>query len=183
MASHRKPSAFRPLSKLPKPQTAAAKEERRLRELEAEETAQDALRFAREIRRRQALEDQAAELGDPLHHPVPGLQEPDDAWEDLPPPLDNADEGHANAGEPEDPVLLSLHEQAKQMKRKKNLDRWEAEYTTMSNVFLQCKHITRDWSTTEWSQDLQPACNCGPTSVRHRQVVLVDIYSRSLHHV
>lgn len=183
MPSNRKPKSFRPLNRLPKPQTAAAREERRLRELEAEETAQDALRFARDIQRRQALEDQAAQRGEPLHQPAGGNPPPDDDWLDLPPPNEHEAEGHNDTDRPEDPIILSLHDQAKQMKRQKLLERWEAEYTTLFDVFLQCKHLTKDWSTSEWSQDVQPACNCGPASIRHRQVVLVDLHSTLWDHV
>lgn len=182
MASRRKPASFRPLSSLPRPRTPAAQEERRLRELEAEETAQDALRFARDIQRRQALERAAAQAGDP-HHAEPPLRWPEDEWEDIPPrPEDMIDELDPHAAHPNasDPILLSLHEQAKQLKRKKLLDNWEAQYATLFDSYLETKQKTKDWSTAAWNEDLQPACNCGTGLVRERQVVLVDIHGMML---
>lgn len=185
MPTRRKTKAFRPLESLPRPLTPAAEHERHLRELEAEETAQDALRFAREIRRREALNAELALEGD-HHHPDP-LQQPDDVWEDIPP----TDHNQADRpGDPElahdaefhhDPIILSLHEQAKQLKRKKLQENWEAQYRLMFDAFLEAKHASLDWSTPDWSQDQQPACNCGTepgTAVRHRDVVLVDFHSR-----
>lgn len=182
MPSRRRPAPFRPLSSLPKPETAATQRERQLRELEAEETAQDALRFARDIRRRQALEEAASGAADP-HHPdpaVPDLVDPADPWEDIPQHLLDENEHqpglHGQANAPPDPILLSLEEQAKHLKRKKLTDNWDAIYATIFDAYLKAKHISADWSTPEWSQDSQPACNCGPGLVRERDVVLVDFH-------
>lgn len=184
MAPRRTTAPFRPLSSRPRPQTIAAQRERRLRELEAEETAQDALRFARDIRRRQVLEDASAVLDDdPPHQPAPELVEPEEAWEDIPGPPDalaDPDPQDFN-GEPDaqDPILLSLHEQAKQIKRKKLLDHWDAQYAQLFDAYLEGKDSTSDWSTPQWSQDRQPPCNCSPGVVRERAVVLVDIHGTS----
>lgn len=158
---------FRPLSRLPKPETAAAQQERQLRELEAEETAQDALRFARDIRRRQALEGAAAHQGDP-HHAGPAGQDHEGLWEDemdqLPADIledVNSPPADLEAGLADDPILFGLHEQAKQIKRKKLLDNWQAQYDSLFDAYLKAKHLTTDWSTQEWSKDYKPACHCG----------------------
>lgn len=183
MPHRRGPTPFRPLSSQPKPRTALAQQERRLRELEAEETAQDALRFARDIRRREALEDAGAQLGE-LHHPDRAVPDPEDPWEDLAPrPDDGLDNVNANYldGEPNDPILLNLHEQAKQIRRQRHIDNWLALYDELFDAYLQGKHQTNDWSLSEWGKDSQPPCNCGAGLVREREVVLVDLHGMSFY--
>lgn len=130
-----------------------------LRKLEAEETAQDALRFAREIRRREALQDGELNEEDPLHRDQP---QPEDIWEDVEHLADGPDVPHPEGPDLQaDPVILLLHEQANQIKRQKKQANWEAQYTMIFEAFLEVKHETSDWSTPDWSRDLQRDCNCG----------------------
>lgn len=169
MPSQRQEKSFRPLDSLPKPQTNLVRQRLRLRAIEAEEMREADRQLQRHlIRRDQGGHDEDEEDD-------AGPAEPEE-WEDI---NHQPDHGPPD-GDPMhgDPVLDGLHQSAKQIKRKKNLDNWAAEYSRMFDAFIMGRHQTDDWGNARWDHDFQPHCNCGlpgQGKLRRRGVVLVDL--------
>lgn len=117
MSSRRKAKGFVPLAQRPAPQTAAARQERSLREREALELARDAAQVQMDRLRREQR-DQVQQDDPALPHFLPRDNQPDDGdWDDV----DAVDPLGPAPGDDmqHDPILDDLEAQAKLLRRLK----------------------------------------------------------------